>query len=165
MEALRTCNDNLQWEVHRLDAENRKLWSENPEASNRLDLETELEQTKLDAAGLTEQVQAYQRQLEELRERADADSEADGRSTELEMAREELRAANETAVTEQQKAAELELAMATRVAELDELEAARRRNWKPRRATPSGRLWNSRETLSGSWSSSDVTRNLSGTGP
>ena len=75
MEALRTHNDNLQWEVHRLDAENRKLRSENPEASNRLDLETELEQTKLDAAGLTEQVQAYQWQLEELRERADADSE------------------------------------------------------------------------------------------
>ena len=121
MEALRTHNDNLQWEAHRLDAENRKLRSENLKASNRLDLESELEHTKLDAAVLTEQVQAYQRQLEELRERADADSETDGRSTELELACKEPRAANETATTEQRKAAELELAMATRVAELDEL--------------------------------------------
>ena len=66
MEALRTQNDSLQWEVHRLDVANRKLRSSNPEASERLDIESELEQTKSDVARLTEQAQAYQRELEEL---------------------------------------------------------------------------------------------------
>ena len=66
MKALRTQNDSLQWEIHRLDAENRKLRSGNPEASDRLDLEAELEQTKADAAALTEQLQACTKQLKEL---------------------------------------------------------------------------------------------------
>ena len=113
-------NDNLQWEVHRLDAENQKLRSENPEASNRLDLETKLEQTKSDVVALTEQVQAYQRQLEELRERAGAETTTDGRSTELELVREELDGA-----TERQKVVELERTLTTRDTEVDELKAAR----------------------------------------
>ena len=91
MEALWTHNDNLQWEVHRLDAENQILTSENnPEASDCLDLETELEQTKSDIVVLTERVQAYQRQLEELRERAGAETVIDSRSAELELVQEEF---------------------------------------------------------------------------
>ena len=53
---METHNDNLQWEVHRLDAENQRFRSENAEASDHLDLETELEQTKSDVVALTEQV-------------------------------------------------------------------------------------------------------------
>ena len=59
MEALRTQNDNLRWELNRLDVENRRLRSENPDLGTRLDLETELKQAKNDVAELTEQVQAY----------------------------------------------------------------------------------------------------------
>ena len=43
MEALRTQNNNLQWEVNRLDTENRRLRSEYPDLGARLDLEAELE--------------------------------------------------------------------------------------------------------------------------
>ena len=125
MEALRTHNDSLHWEVHRLDAKNQRFRSVNPEASDRLDLETELKRMKSDVVALTEQVQAYQRQLEELRERAGAETATDGRSTELELVWEELRTANEMAATERQKVVELERTLTTRDAEMDELEAAR----------------------------------------
>ena len=46
MEALRTRNDNLQWEVNRLGAENQKLRSENPDLSARVDLETSSERRR-----------------------------------------------------------------------------------------------------------------------
>ena len=46
MEALRTLNDNLQWEVNRLGAENQKLRSENPDLSARVDLETSSERRR-----------------------------------------------------------------------------------------------------------------------
>ena len=46
MEALRTQNDSLQWEVNCLDAENHKLRSANLDAGQRVDLEAKLEQTK-----------------------------------------------------------------------------------------------------------------------
>ena len=38
-ETLRTKVDNLQWEVNRLDAENRRLRDDNPETAARVDLE------------------------------------------------------------------------------------------------------------------------------
>ena len=63
--SAKTLNDSFQWEVHRLDAENRRLRSGNPEANDRLDQEAELEQTKADAVELTEQLQAYKKQLKE----------------------------------------------------------------------------------------------------
>ena len=60
MEALRTQNDNLQWEVNRLHVENQKLRSEDPDRSARVDLETELNEARRDVAALTNQVQTYQ---------------------------------------------------------------------------------------------------------
>ena len=52
MEALRTQLDNLQWEVNRLGAENRRLRDEDQEASSCVDLEAELQQSKAEAAQL-----------------------------------------------------------------------------------------------------------------
>ena len=57
-EALRTQVDNLQWEVNRLDAENKKLRSANESVSRCVDLELELQQSKEDAAELTRQAEA-----------------------------------------------------------------------------------------------------------
>lgn len=62
MEALRTQVDNLQWDVNRLDAENRWLREENPDATRAVDLEAELEQLKADVARLTKRVRAYEQQ-------------------------------------------------------------------------------------------------------
>ena len=45
-EALRTQIDKLQWEVNRLEAENRQLGEENPEVSREMSLEDELVQSK-----------------------------------------------------------------------------------------------------------------------
>ena len=65
MEALdlRTQNDNLQWEVNRLSAENQKLRSENPHLSARVDLKAELDEASRDVATLTNQVQTYETRL------------------------------------------------------------------------------------------------------
>ena len=106
MEALRTQNDSLQWEVNRLDVENQKLRSANPQASDRLDLESELEQAKGDVVTLTEQVRGYQRQLEELT--ANVEDEQQSTASDLERTREELVAANARSAGEQQTVAELE---------------------------------------------------------
>lgn len=65
MEALRTKIDGLQWEVHWLGAENRKLREDNPGASERIDREAELEKTKYDVAELTNHVKVLERQLAE----------------------------------------------------------------------------------------------------
>ena len=59
MDALRTQADNLQWEVHHLDVENRKLKEQNPEG---VDHEAELER---DVAELTDNVRTYEQQLAE----------------------------------------------------------------------------------------------------
>ena len=50
-EALRTKVDNLQWEVNRLDVENQRLRSQNPESTSRVELEDELQRAK-DAANV-----------------------------------------------------------------------------------------------------------------
>ena len=57
-ETLRTKVDNLQWEVNRLDAENRRLRDDNPETAARVDLEAELEWAKGDVVMLTERTQS-----------------------------------------------------------------------------------------------------------
>ena len=44
MEALRMQLDNLQWEVNRLEAENRILRDQDTEASKRVDLTLQVEQ-------------------------------------------------------------------------------------------------------------------------
>ena len=62
MEALQTQIDNLQWEVNRLDVENRHLREADTEASKLVDLQTELEQSKAEVATLTEVVRAYEEQ-------------------------------------------------------------------------------------------------------
>ena len=72
MEALRTQNDSLQWEVNRLDAENSKMRLVNPDAGEHVNLEAKLEQTKQDVAMLTKQVRVYQ--LEELKTTAKAEA-------------------------------------------------------------------------------------------
>ena len=48
MEALRTQVDSLNWEVQRLDVENRKLRERDPAAEERVDREVELESAKAD---------------------------------------------------------------------------------------------------------------------
>ena len=125
MEALRTRNDNLQWEVNRLGAENQKLRSEYPDLSARVDLETELERAQSDVVTLTNQVQTYQSQLAELR----ASTEDDERAVELdefERTRNDLQAAElrETnaglvAELEERRAREVELLQLREVTERD----------------------------------------------
>ena len=60
MEALRTKVDGLQWELHRLEAENLRLREANPEASESLD---QLDRTKSEAAELADGVQELERKL------------------------------------------------------------------------------------------------------
>lgn len=55
--------DGLQWEVNRLDAENQKLRSQDPEGSARVDLQAELEQAQGDIAGLEEQLKSCQQRV------------------------------------------------------------------------------------------------------
>ena len=69
-EALRTQLDNLQWELNRLDSENRKIRAENQETANRIDLEAELERTKEDVKTLTEQLEACKQTLQETERKA-----------------------------------------------------------------------------------------------
>ena len=57
--------DELQWEVNRLGAENEKLRDSNPEVSELLDRETELEGARREAARLTDRMRELERQLEE----------------------------------------------------------------------------------------------------
>ena len=54
MEALRTQLESLQWEVNRLYVENRELREADEQATRLVDLETELEQSKNEAAMLQE---------------------------------------------------------------------------------------------------------------
>lgn len=63
MEALRTKMDGLQWEVNRLDAENQKLRSQDPDGSDRVDLEAEWKQAQDDVGGLTEQLKNCQQRV------------------------------------------------------------------------------------------------------
>ena len=130
MDALRTKMDNLQWEINRLDAENRRLRSENPDASDRVDRETELEQARTDVAASNERARMYEEQVRKLREEIDGrndDTEAHERTArELEQTREELRTANDAVVNEREMAAGLKEevdSLQTQLMELrDELE-------------------------------------------
>ena len=54
MEALRTQLESLQWEVNRLYVENQELREADEQATRLVDLETELEQSKNEAAMLQE---------------------------------------------------------------------------------------------------------------
>ena len=82
MEALRTKCDSLEWEVHRLRAENRKLREENPEASERVDCAAELERTKETVVELTDCLDEKTREKDNEETRAE---EAEQRAIELEQ--------------------------------------------------------------------------------
>ena len=56
MEALRTQLESLQWEVNRLYVKNRELREADEQATRLVDLETELEQSKNEAAMLQERL-------------------------------------------------------------------------------------------------------------
>ena len=96
MEALRTKVDGLQWEVNRLDAENRKLRDEKPEQGDRLDLAAELERAKGDVAELMKQREGDEREIDNTKRRADA---AERRVTELEARVRELEGESERSGT------------------------------------------------------------------
>ena len=57
MEGLRTKLDGLQWEVNRLEVENRRLREGDAEASARVDLEGELERSKAELAQMAARVE------------------------------------------------------------------------------------------------------------
>ena len=82
MEALGTRVDNLQWEVHRLNVENRKLRDQDPEAGERVDREAELERAKTDVAELKNRVQENEQRLDE---NAGALQDAERRAEDAEM--------------------------------------------------------------------------------
>ena len=69
MEALRTKLDGLQWEVNRLDVENRRLRDANEDASRLVDLEAELGQAKQDVDALVGTQIRNQRLRESVRAR------------------------------------------------------------------------------------------------
>ena len=65
MEALRTQVDKLQWELNRLEAENRRLKDRNPDAGRVAVLEAELERSKAEVATVTDQVRVCEQQASE----------------------------------------------------------------------------------------------------
>ena len=87
MEALRTRVDGLEWEVQRLDAENRKLRAEKPELGECVDLERELKHMKEDIAVWVEQREIDRRKIDDAEHRT---KEAETRVEELEARRHEL---------------------------------------------------------------------------
>ena len=70
MEALCTHVDQLQWDINRLQAENQRIREENPDVSQTVALEAELELLKGEVARLMERAEMYERQLETERARA-----------------------------------------------------------------------------------------------
>ena len=62
MKALWTKANSLQWEVNRPDAENCKLRADHPAASERVNLEAELEQSQSNVTQVTSRVREYEKQ-------------------------------------------------------------------------------------------------------
>ena len=87
-EALKTQIDSLQWEINRLDAENRKLRESNLERSQFIDLESELALAKEDVTNLIGEVDSQRQQLYERDLRI---TESERKLTEAESVIEELR--------------------------------------------------------------------------
>ena len=61
---LRTRVDSLQWEVNRLDSENQRLRSQNPESASRVELEDELQRVKEDAANVQQLLDTAREEME-----------------------------------------------------------------------------------------------------
>lgn len=57
--------ENLQWEVNRLGAEHQRLRDGDLDLSSRLDLETELQQSKAENVQLVERLKVLEEQLAE----------------------------------------------------------------------------------------------------
>ena len=106
METLRTQIDNLQWEVNCLDAENRKLRSQDESASRCVDLEAELERAREDGEMLSRRVETLER------ERAKSESASERVAHQVAEAEEKI-AGLEKTVSEQEAAHRTELEEAT----------------------------------------------------
>ena len=132
--------DSLQWEVNRLDAENRRLRADNPTASERADLEAELEQSRGDVARLTSQLQEQERQVEEARLRPE-DQDDNAGVQELERMREELRAVNRCLASEKEATANVTARVCDLETELGDVQEECRQY--ERNLSPG---WNRRET-------------------
>ena len=96
MEALCTKLDELQWEVNRLEAENRKLREDQPGNTDLVDREAELNKSRREVAKLADRMRELERQLQEkTRAAADAGQRAEQAETQVEELRTEA-AAQET---------------------------------------------------------------------
>ena len=132
MEALRTQLDNLQWEVNRLGAENRRLRDGDPETSSRLDTEAELQQSKAETAELAERVEALEQQLAEGRTAAAKEEQGEAEVRARELAETHQRLEDATAELQRERTATLELQGALEASEartrelIGELEAKQR---------------------------------------
>ena len=98
MEALRTQVDSLNWELQRLQVENRRLREDNPAAEERVDRGVELESVRAEVAEKTQSIEALERELADsvgaATEAGRRASEAEERVAELSARIEELSAAN-----------------------------------------------------------------------
>ena len=114
VEVVRTRLDQLQWEVNRLETENRRLQEENPEQSRVLSLGAELEQSKNESAEprnrlskCEQQIESTLSQLETERQTADGLREAltrsESRESELTYALEKEEGLERLRVEEEQR--------------------------------------------------------------
>ena len=111
MEALRTRVDQLQWDLNRLKAENRRLREENPDAERIMALEAELEGSKGEVARLTERVGVCEQQMQEAedaRTAAAATEMQDGDDSELKEVQAQLRATAERLAAERETTSDLQ---------------------------------------------------------
>ena len=74
MEALQLKINGLQWEMNRLDAENRKLRLEHPEADTQINQMAELQQAREDVASLTEQLKVCEQRATDSEQRASSEA-------------------------------------------------------------------------------------------
>ena len=63
MEVLRTQLDSLQWEIQRLQVENRRLREDHPDATEHIDQEAEVASAREAEAAMTEQIGRLEEQL------------------------------------------------------------------------------------------------------
>ena len=100
MEALRTQLDSLNWELQRLQVENRKLREEHPEAAERIDQEEEVASAREAEAAMTERVQRLE---EQLAGRNASAAESERRATDAQREVLELSARLEALVADQER--------------------------------------------------------------
>ena len=137
LEALRTQMDTLKREMGQLEIENRRLRESNPDQEKLLELEAELEQSKLEIAHLTERMEELPRleqqlsealeQGEQLRQELQArDQETDERESETQL-REHLAQAESNVAESRERLKEIEAQVTRLAAELEHREEELRR--------------------------------------